>query len=171
MAKVKEILRRKSQYTDPLSASVEDIFADIENEIENKDQVEITEKDGKKVVVFNDPLYSREPRSTVNYSIFRGKWEFEPLEDIDENDADKCAIQFTPLNDSAKVIIAFKSIKDRVEFMNSIYGSEEMKQVGSGMSLEKLANSKLLKTTGGILGLTAAGYGLYKLFSKKNNED
>jgi len=171
MAKAKEILRRKSQYTDPLSASVEDIFADIENEIENKDQVEITEKDGKKVVVFNDPLYSREPRSTVNYSIFRGKWEFEPLEDIDENDADKCAIQFTPLNDSAKVIIAFKSIKDRVEFMNSIYGSEEMKQVGSGMSLEKLANSKLLKTTGGILGLTAAGYGLYKLFSKKNNED
>jgi len=171
MAKAKEILRRKSQYTDPLSASVEDIFADIENEIENKDQVEITEKDGKKVVVFNDPLYSREPRSTVNYSIFRGKWEFEPLEDIDENDPDKCAIQFTPLNDSAKVIIAFKSIKDRVEFMNSIYGSEEMKQVGSGMSLEKLANSKLLKTTGGILGLTAAGYGLYKLFSKKNNED
>lgn len=171
MTKAKEILKRKSQYSDPLSASVEDIFAEIENEIENKDEVEVTEKDGKKVIVFNDPLYSREPRSTVNYSIFRGKWEFEPLEDIDENDADKCAIQFTPLNDSAKVIIAFKSIKDRVEFMNSIYGSEEMKQVGSGMSLEKLANSKLLKTTGGLLGLTAAGYGLYKLFSKKNNED
>lgn len=171
MAKVKEILKRKSQYTDPLSASVEDIFAEIENEIEHKDEVEVTEKNGKKVIVFNDPLYSREPRSTVNYSIFRGKWEFEPLEDIDENDPDKCAIQFTPLNDSAKVIIAFKSIKDRVEFMNSIYGSEEMKQVGSGMSLEKLANSKILKTTGGILGLTAAGYGLYKLFSKKNNED
>lgn len=171
MVKAKEILKRKSQYSDPLSASVEDIFAEIENEIENKDEVEVTEKDGKKVIVFNDPLYSREPRSTVNYSIFRGKWEFEPLEDIDENDADKCAIQFTPLNDSAKVIIAFKSIKDRVEFMNSIYGSEEMKQVGSGMSLEKFANSKLLKTTGGLLGLTAAGYGLYKLFSKKNNED
>lgn len=171
MAKVKEILRRKSQYTDPLSASVEDIFADIENEIENKDRVEVTEKDGKKVVVFNDPLYSREPRSTVNYSIFRGKWEFEPLEDIDENDPDKCAIQFTPTNDSAKVIIAFKSIKDRVEFMNSIYSSEEMKQIGSGMSFEKLANSKILKTTGGLLGLTVAGYGLYKLFSKKENEE
>lgn len=171
MAKVKEILKRKSQITDPLSASVEDIFADIENEIEKKDEVEVLEKDGKKVVVFNDPLYSREPRSTVNYSIFRGKWEFEPLEDIDENDPDKCAIQFTPLNDSAKVIIAFKSIKDRVEFMNSIYSSEEMKQVGSGMSFEKLANSKVLKTTGGLLGLTVAGYGLYKLFSKKENED
>lgn len=171
MAKVREILRRKSQFTDPLSASVEDIFAEIENEIEHKDEVEVIEKEGKKVVVFNDPLHSREPRSTVNYSIFRGKWEFEPLEDIDENDSDKCAIQFTPLNDSAKVIIAFKSIKDRVEFMNSIYSSEEMKQIGSGMSFEKLANSKVLKTTGGLLGLTAAGYGLYKLFSKKVDDE
>ena len=138
MAKVKEILRRKSQYADPLSASVEDIFADIENEIEHKDEVEVIERDGKKVIVFNDPLHSREPRSTVNYSVFRGKWEFEQLEDIDENDEDKCAIQFNPLNDSAKVIIAFKSIKDRVEFMNSIYSSEEMKQVGSGMRGDKI---------------------------------
>lgn len=170
MAKSREILRRKSQYSDPLSTSVEDIFAEIENEIEHKDEIELINRDGKKVVVFNDPLYSREPRSTVNYSIFRGKWEFEPLEDIDENDSDKCAIQFKPLNDSAEVIIAFKSSKDRVEFMNSIYASEEMKQVGSGMSLEKLANSKVLKTTGSLLGLTVAGYGLYKIFAKKNDE-
>ena len=168
MAKVREILRRKSRYSDPLSASVEDMFAEIENGIEHKDEVEVIERDGRKVFVFNDPLYSREPRSTVNYSVFRGKWEFEQLEDIDENDEDKCAIQFNPLNDSAKVIIAFKSIKDRVEFMNSIYSSEEMKQVGGGMSFEKLANSKVLKTTGGLLGLTAAGYGLYKIFSKKD---
>jgi len=171
MAKVREILRRKSQFTDSLSTSVEDILTDIENEIEHKDEVEVLNKNGKKILVFNDPLYSREPRSTVNYSVFRGKWEFEPLEDIDENDADKCAIQFTPLNDSAKVIIAFKSIKDQVEFMNSIYSSEEMKQVGSGMSFEKLANSKVLKTTGGLLGLTVAGYGLYKMFSKKSDDN
>ena len=86
MAKSREILRRKTQYSDPLSASVEDIFAEIENEIEHKDEIEVLDRNGKKVVVFNDPLYSREPRSTVNYSIFRGKWEFEPLEDIDENE-------------------------------------------------------------------------------------
>ena len=170
MAKVREILKRKAQYTDPLSASVEDIFSDIQNSIENKDEVEVIEKDGKKIIVFNDPLFSREPRSIINYSIFRGKWEFEPLEDIDETDPDKCAIQFTPLNDSAKVIIAFKSLKDRVEFMNSIYANEEMKQTGSGMSFEKLANSKVLKTTGGLLGLTMAGYGLYKMFSKKDEK-
>jgi hypothetical protein len=171
MLKSKEILSRKSKISDPLSASVEDIFAEIENEIDQKDKIEVLDKNGKKVIVFSDPLFSREPRSTVNYSIFRGKWEFEPLEDIDENDSDKCAIQFKPLSDSAEFIIAFKSIKDRVEFMNSIYSSEEMKQVGSGMSLEKFANSKVLKTTGGLLGLTVAGYGLYKIFSKKNQED
>jgi hypothetical protein len=171
MSKSKEILRRKSKISDPLSASVEDIFAEIEDEMDHKDEIEVVDQNGKKIIVFNDPLYSREPRSTVNYSVFRGKWEFEPLEDIDENDSDKCAIQFKPLSDSAEVIIAFKSIKDRVEFMNSIYSSEEMKQVGSGMSLEKFANSKVLKTTGGLLGLTMAGYGLYKLFSKKDDEE
>ncbi len=168
--KAREILRRKSQYSDPLSASVDDIFAEIENEIENKDEIQYIEKDGKKILVFNDPLYSQESRSTVNYSIFRGKWEFELLEDIEENEPDKCAVQFNPLNDSAKVIIAFKSVKDRVEFMNSLYANEEMKQVGGGMSLEKLANSKVLKTTGGLIGLGIAGYGFYKLFNKKSEE-
>ncbi|MFN3874025.1 MAG: hypothetical protein ACK4R9_13580, partial [Ignavibacterium sp.] len=61
-------------------------------------------------------------------------------------------------------------VKDRVEFMNSIYASQEMKQVGGGMSLEKIANSKILKTTGGILGLTVAGLGLYQLLKKKKDE-
>lgn len=106
----------------------------------------------------------------MNYSIFRGKWEFELLEDIDETDPAKCAVEFTPLNDKAKLIIAFKSVKDRVEFMNSIYASQEIKQVGSGMSLEKIANSKIMKTTGGLLGLTVAGYGLYKFLRRKKDE-
>ena len=170
MSKVREILRRKSKISDPLSASVEDIFTDLEDKIDHKDEIEVIEKDGKKIIVFNDPLHSKEPRSTINYSIFRGKWEFEPLEDIDETDPDKCAVQFTPLNDSARIILTFKSIKDKVEFMNSIYSSEEMKQTGSGMSLEKLANSKVLRTTGGIIGITAAGYGLYKMLTNKDKD-
>lgn len=171
MAKSKEILKRKAQESDPLSASVEDILAGIEDEVLNKHEVEVIEKDGKKVLVFNDPLYSKEARSIVNYSIFRGKWEFELLEDVDENDPDKCAVEFTPLNDKAKLIIAFKSVKDRIEFMNSIYTSQEMKQIGGGMSLERIANSKILKTTGGILGLTVAGLGIYQLMKKKKEED
>jgi hypothetical protein len=52
--------------------------------------------------------------------------------------------------------------------MNSLYANEEMKQIGGGMSLEKLANSKVLKTTGGLIGLGLAGYSLYKLFNKKS---
>lgn len=171
MTKSREILRKKSQYSDPLSASVEDIFAEIENGLDNKDVIEYIEKDGNKVLVFNDPLYSKESRSTVNYSIFRGKWEFELLENIEENEPDKCAVQFNPLSDTASIIIAFKSVKDRVEFMNSLYADKEMKQVGGGMSLEKLANSKVLKTTSGLIGLGIAGYGFYKLFSKKKDKE
>jgi hypothetical protein len=167
MPSTKEILRRKSQLSDPLNASVEDIFEEIENEIENKDIIKYEEKDGKKILVFNDPLFSKECRSTVNYSVLRGKWEFELLEDIEENEPDKCAVQFNPLSDSAKFIIAFNSVIDRIEFMNSIYAHEEIKQVGGGMSLEKFANSKVLKTTGSLVGLGIAGYGFYKLFSKK----
>jgi hypothetical protein len=167
MSKSKEILKRKAQYSDPLSASVEDIFAEIEDNIDKKHEIEYVERDGKKVLVFNDPFYSKESRSTVNYSIFRGKWEFELLENIEDNEPEKCAIQFNAINDSAKMIIAFKSVKDRVEFMNSLYTTEEMKQLGGGMSLEKLANSKVLKTTGGLLGLGLAGYSFYKFFSKK----
>ena len=51
--------------------------------------------------------------------------------------------------------------------MNSIYASQEIKQVGGRMSLEKIANSKIMKTTGGLLRLTVAGYGLYKFLRKK----
>ena len=171
MSKTKEILKRKSQYVDPLSASVEDIFSEIEEEIEHKDQIEYIEKDGKKILVFNDPLHSKEARSTVNYSIFRGKWEFELLEDIEENEPEKCAIQFNPIDDSAKIILAFKSVKDRVEFMNSLYATEEIKQIGGGMSLEKLANSKILRTTSGLLGLGLAGYSFYKIFSGKRDDN
>jgi hypothetical protein len=65
------------------------------------------------------------------------------------------------------MIVTFNSVIDRIEFMNSIYAHEEIKQVGGGMSLEKFANSKVLKTTGSLVGLGIAGYGFYKLFSKK----
>lgn len=90
---------------------MDDIISDIEDEVLNKHEVEVIEKDGKKILVFNDPLFSREPRSIVNYSIFRGKWEFELLEDIDETDPDKCAVEFTPLNDKAKLIIALNLLR------------------------------------------------------------
>ena len=48
-------------------------------------------------------------------------------------------MQFTPLKDSSSIIITFKSLKDRVEFMDSIYSDNEMKQIGGGMRLENLS--------------------------------
>jgi hypothetical protein len=131
---------------------------------------EIVDEDGKKVLVFHDPLHSRERRSVVNYTTFRGKWEFENLDNIDESDSQKCAVKFIPIKDASAVTIAFKSLKDRLEFMNSIYTDNEMKQLGGGMNLEKFANSKILRATGGIIGLSIVGYGLYKLLSGKKEE-
>jgi hypothetical protein len=69
------------------------------------------------------------------------------LEDIEENELGKCAVQFNHLNDSAKFIITLMAVTDRIEFMNSIYGHKEIKQVSGGMSLEQLNKSIILKTT------------------------
>jgi hypothetical protein len=55
--------------------------------------------------------------------------------------------------------------------MDSIYSDSEMKQLGGGVNLEKLANSKVLRTTGGLIGLSLAAYGLYKLFKGKDKEE
>ena len=123
----------------------------------------------KSVLIFDDPLYSRETRSIVTFAIFRGKWEFENLEKIDESDENICGIKLSPLREGAHLTIAFKSMKDRVEFMDSIYADKEIHQVGGGMNLERLANSKVVKKSGGIIGLTLAGYGIYKLFKYISN--
>jgi hypothetical protein len=131
---------------------------------------EIIDEEGRKILVFHDPLHSRERRSVVNYTTFRGKWEFENLDNIDESDPQKCAVKFIPVKEASAVTIAFKSLKDRLEFMNSIYSDSEMKQLGGGMNLEKFANSKVLRATGGIIGLSLAGYGLYKLIAGKKEE-
>lgn len=169
--KSKDILAQKAVAKGSLKDSVEDKSSDI-NMPGSKPETIINE-DGKKVLVFKDPLYSREKRSVVNYTIFKGKWEFENLDDIDDTEPEKCAVKFSPEGDRASFTIVFKSIKDRVEFMDSIYSTREMKQVGTGMSLENIANSKVLKTTGGIIGLSlagVAGYGLYKLFGKNKDD-
>ncbi|NWF90005.1 MAG: hypothetical protein HXY50_11160 [Ignavibacteriaceae bacterium] len=170
MSKSKEILQKKAKSSEPLKDSID---AEIEpaNISEPEEPKTVINEEGKEVLVFEDPLHSKENRSIVNYSIFRGKWEFENIDDLDEGDHEKCAVQFTPLKDGSSLIITFKSLKDRVEFMDSIYSDNEMKQIGGGMRLENLANSKILRTTGGLIGLGLAGYGLYRLiFGKKDNK-
>jgi hypothetical protein len=93
------------------------------------------------------------------------------MDDLDNDDQEKCAVNFSPIKDGSNVTIAFKSLKDRVEFMDSIYSDSEMKQIGGGINLEKFANSKVLRTTGGLIGLSLAAYGLYKIFRGKEPED
>lgn len=174
----KDILKEKAKVTETLKSTIEpsELNDDDKDELTSKQGEDyniktIINKEGKRVLVFNDPLYSREKRSTVNYTIFRGKWEFENMEKLDENEPEKCAVTFSPVKDGSNITIAFKSLKDRVEFMDSIYSEKDMKQIGGGVSLEKLANSKVIRNTGGIIGLTLAGYGIYKLFTKSKDKN
>ncbi len=162
MKKSNEVLKKKSEESLPLSNSIGD-NKDNPGEIIQKT---VVDDQGKKIKVFEDPLYSREKRSTVSFSVFRGKWEFENLDEID-GEEDNCAVKFYPVKDESSFIIAFKSIKDRVEFFDSIYSDKEMKQRGGGMNLENLANSRVLQTTGGLISLSVLGYGLYKMFNKE----
>jgi hypothetical protein len=170
MSKSKEILQKKAKSTETLQESLDE--GNKQSEISNSQSPrKIKTVEGKEVLVFEDPLHSKENRSVVNYSIFRGKWEFENIDDLDEGDKSKCAVEFTPVKDGSSIIITFKSVKDRVEFMDSIYSDNEMKQIGGGMRLEQLANSKILRTTGGLIGIGLLGYGLYKLFAGKKDEE
>jgi len=160
----RDILEKKAKQSETLKKTLK-----REKPEENKQQEDlktIVNEEGKEVLVFQDPLHSRESRSIVNYTIFNGKWEFENIDSLDDTDPDKCAVKFIPVKDFSNITIAFKSPKDRLEFMNSIYSDNDMKQIGGGISLEKLANSKVLRTTGGLIGLSLAAYGLYKIFSK-----
>lgn len=169
MSKTKEILEQKAKSAEPLKKTLEDEETVGTSSLSDTPKTIITEN-GKEVLVFQDPLHSKENRSVVNYSIFRGKWEFENIDDLDEADHEKCAVKFTPLKDNSSFIITFKSIKDRVEFMDSIYSDNEMEQIGGGMRLEDIANSKVFRTTGGLIGIGLAGYGLYKLFFGKKGK-
>ena len=167
----RDILEKKAKESERLKKTLKG-----EKLEEDKQQADLTPKtivneEGKEVLVFQDPLHSRESRSVINYTIFNGRWEFENIDDLDDTDPDKCAVKFTPIRDFSNITIAFKSPKDRIEFMDSIYSDNEMKQIGGGIRLDKLANSKVLRTTGGLIGISLAAYGLYKIFSKKKEEE
>jgi hypothetical protein len=168
MSKPRDILEEKAKNTESLKDTIAENNTGIKSQAGTKEIETIVNEDGKKVIVFSDPLYSKEKRSTINFSVFRGKWEFENIDDIDD-DPEKCAVKFIPVKDSSSLTIGFKSIKDRVEFFDSIYSDNSIKQTGTGMSLEKFANSKVMKTTGGIVGLSMLGYGLYKFFRGKED--
>ncbi len=164
MLKGKDVLEQRARESQSLKSTLqEEININVD---ENQLGPDVKFENGKRVLVFNDPLYSREKKSVINYTVFRGKWEFENMEEFDTENPGTCAVKFAPVRDSSNITLVFKSFKDRVEFMNSIYSDNEMKQRGGGVNLESIANSKVLKNTSGIIGLSVAAYGLYKLFKK-----
>lgn len=168
MLKSKEILVKKAQEV----KSLRDELKDDKKEGPEDIYPHAVYDSGRKVLVFKDPLFSAEKRSTVIYSVFNGKWEFENIEDADSDGQEFSAVKFKPVKDGSDFILAFKSLKDRVDFMDSVYANNTLKQTGGGMNLEKLANSKIFRTTSGIVGLSIIGYNLLKLInrnSKKNN--
>lgn len=165
MSKSRDILKKKAEDAESLKDTVSSENQSSSESNDLKPQV-IIDDQGKKIMVFNDPLHTREKRSVVNYSVFNGKWEFENIDDLDEHDKEKCAVKFIPVSDNVSLTIAFKSLKDRVEFMSALYSDKEMKQRGGGINLENLANSKVIKTTGGLIGLSLLGYGIYRLLGK-----
>ena len=78
MSKTKEILQKKAKTSESLKESIDDDLEQTATTESSEPQTMVNEE-GKEVLVFNDPLHSKENRSVVNYSIFRGKWEFESL--------------------------------------------------------------------------------------------
>lgn len=166
MSKSKDLLEEKAKNTVSLQNTIDNEDKELNQEA-GSDIKTIINEEGKKVLVFSDPLYSKERRSTITFSVFRGKWEFEDIDDIDD-DPERCAARFVPTKDGSSFTIGFKSIKDRVEFFDSIYSDNEMKQNGPGMNLEKFANSKVFKTTSGLVGLSVLGLGLYKFLKGKD---
>ncbi len=162
MLKSKEILLKKAQEVKSLR---DEIKEGKKEEPEDIYPQAVFDR-GKKVLVFKDPLFSTEKRSTVIYSVFNGKWEFENIEDADSDGQEFSAVKFKPVKDGSDFILAFKSLKDRVEFMDSIYADNTLKQTGGGMNLERLANSKIFRATSGIVGLSIIGYNLIKLVNR-----
>jgi uncharacterized protein (UPF0371 family) len=167
MLKSKDILIKKAKEVKRLRSEI-DKDKNSDTSVDIYPQTEYEE--GKKVLVFKDPLFSNEKRSTTVYSIFNGKWEFENIDDIDSDGEELHAVRFTPVKDNSNFILAFKSLKDRIEFIDSIYADHTLKQTGSGINLEKFANSKVLGATGGIIGLSILGYNLFKFLNKDNKK-
>ena len=165
MLKGKEILEQRAKESRSLKSTLqEEININVN---ENKLGPEVKLENGKRVLVFNDPLSSKEKKSEINYTVFRGKWEFENLDDFDSENPGTCAVKFTPVRNSSNVTLIFKSFKDRVEFMQSIYSDNGMKQTGDGDSRESTTNSKVITNASGLLGFSLAAYGLYKIFKKQ----
>ena len=101
---------------------------------QNKSSISINDFANK---LYIDPKYGMyQPRATLNYSVFRGKWE---IEDSKEDNS----VRLINVESGDSLFLSFNSLKDKIEFVKGIYTEYPIKQVGSGMNLENLANDNV----------------------------
>ena len=92
--------------------------------------------------LYVDPQYGLDHHSSVmNYAVFSNEWD---IEDVRE----EYIVKMIHRSSGDTVLLSFNSLKDKINFVKNIYAAKPIKQVGSGMELEKLANSHLKPTRG-----------------------
>lgn len=77
------------------------------------------------------------PKIKVQYAVFSSKWDIEVPEE-------KKQLKIIHRDSGDSITLGFESIIDRVEFVNNIFASRPVKQIGVGMNLEKFANKNVL---------------------------
>lgn len=99
--------------------------------------------------LYVDPQYGLDHHSSVvNYAVFSNEWD---IEDVRE----EYIIKMIHRTSGDTISLSFNSLRDKINFVKNIYAAKPIKQVGSGMELEKLANSHVkpaaTKSLSGIL--------------------
>lgn len=96
-----------------------------------KSKVSISQYAGK---LYIDPVYGIEqPLMKINYAVFSSRWNIEELPEDN-------ILKIIHRDSGDSILLAFNSLKDRINFTKSIYASRTVKQVGKGMNLEDYAN-------------------------------
>jgi len=96
--------------------------------------IDLKQYDGK---LYVDPVYGKElPQVRINYAVFSSNWDIEEIEEDN-------ILRIIHRNTGDSISLSFSNVIDRIEFVKNIYASKPVKQVGSGMNLERYANLNL----------------------------
>ncbi|HVO75354.1 MAG TPA: hypothetical protein VMT35_15095 [Ignavibacteriaceae bacterium] len=103
----------------------------------NETGISLKEFDKK---LYIDPQFGVEKySSTLNYAVFTSCWN---IEDVKED----YSIKIVHPESGDSILLSFNSFKDKLAFAQSIYSSQQIKQIGKGHDLESLANLNILHT-------------------------
>jgi len=122
---------------------------------------DIKKYDGK---LYVDEKYGHEePTFPLNFCILQGDWAYE----LDQ-DNDYSYIKFISFGGGHTLELAFSSLMARNNFTKEITSPRPIKQLSSGIDIEKYANTRGRKDKGIKIGIgIAVGLVLAKLFARK----